>query len=130
MKSNQNNNRIIQILEPSEVIRRFNDAFLRHDPSGLADLIAKNCVLENTGPAPDGSRHKGRAACLAVWQDIATTKGIRFATEDIVVTGDRAIIRWRLYWGKRKAQSVRGVNLMRMRNGLIVEAFGYIKGGD
>jgi hypothetical protein len=40
--------------------------------------------------------------------------------------GDRAIIRWRLWRGDT---SQRGVNLMRVRDGLIVEAMGYVKAG-
>jgi hypothetical protein len=35
----------------AEVIRRFNNAFLRHDPTALADLIGEACVIENTTPA-------------------------------------------------------------------------------
>jgi hypothetical protein len=44
------------------------------------------------------------------------------------VTGERAIIRWRLWWGQGEHNSVRGVNLMRLQNGLIVEGLGYVKG--
>jgi ketosteroid isomerase-like protein len=112
----------------SEVIRRFNDAFQRHDPSLLADLVAEDCVIENTTPAPDGARHVGRAACLKLWQEIATTPGIAFDLEDVVVADDRAVIRWRLRRGDRHEDSIRGVNLMRVRDGLIVEGMGYVKG--
>jgi ketosteroid isomerase-like protein len=115
--------------DTSEVIHRFNDAFQRHDPSGLAALIAEDCVLENTQPAPDGSRHVGREACLAVWQRIATAPGTYFVLEDVIVNDDRAIILWRFCWGEIDTQSVRGVNLMRVRDGLIVEARGYVKAG-
>ena len=37
------------------------------------------------------------------------------------------MIRWRLWWGNGESNSVRGVNLMRVRDGLIVEAMGYVK---
>jgi hypothetical protein len=43
----------------AEVIEQFNNAFQRHNPSLLVDLIVENCVLENTTPAPDGARHEG-----------------------------------------------------------------------
>ena len=46
------------------ILQRFNDAFQNHDPSVLPDLVAEDCVIENTVPAPDGARHAGRAACL------------------------------------------------------------------
>ena len=42
--------------------------------------------------------------------------------------GDRAIIRWRFCWGEGEENSIRGVNLMRVDNGLIIEAMGYVKG--
>jgi hypothetical protein len=41
---------------------------------------------------------------------------------------ERAIIRWRYWWGDGAQNSVRGVNLMKVRDGLIVEGLGYIKG--
>jgi hypothetical protein len=113
-------------LDTTEVIRRFNEAFQRHDPAALAPLVGERCVLENSQPAPDGSRHEGRAACLAVWQSIATTPGTSFDLEETLVLGERAIIFWRYRW---QGGSVRGVNVMRVENGVIVEARGYVKGG-
>jgi ketosteroid isomerase-like protein len=112
----------------SEVIRRFNQAFQQHDPAGLPELIAADCVIENSNPAPNGSRHVGREACVELWRGIATTPGTHFDLEEVVVTGERATIRWRLWWGEDEDNSVRGVNLMRVRNGQIVEALGYVKG--
>jgi ketosteroid isomerase-like protein len=113
----------------SEVIRRFNEAFQQHDPAALRALIADDCVIENSNPAPNGSRHVGRQACLELWQRIATAAGTHFDLEEVVVTGERATIRWRLRWGEDESHSVRGVNLMRVQNGQIVEALGYVKGG-
>jgi ketosteroid isomerase-like protein len=112
----------------SEVIRRFNEAFQQHDPAALPELIAADCVIENSNPAPNGSRHVGREACLTLWRRIATMPGTRFDLEDVVVTGERATIRWRLRWGESESDSVRGVNLMHVRDGQIVEALGYVKG--
>jgi ketosteroid isomerase-like protein len=112
----------------SDVIRRFNDAFQRHDPSALSELIADDCVIENSNPAPNGSRHVGRQACLELWQRIATAPGTHFDIEEVRVSDERATIRWRLHWGKDEKNSVRGVNLMHVRGGLIVEALGYVKG--
>ena len=112
----------------AEMMERFNGAFLTHDPTLLEDLVAENCVIENTVPAPDGARYEGRAACLGLWRQIATAPGTWFEVEGVEVFGDRAILRWRFHWGDAAADSVRGVNLMRVRGGLIVEALGYVKG--
>ena len=113
----------------AEILTRFNQVFLDHDPSVLEHLVGEDCVVENTQPAPDGSRHEGKAACLQLWSGIATNTGIAFETESITARGDRGEIRWRLRWGPGHADTVRGVNLMRVRDGRIVEAAGYVKGG-
>jgi hypothetical protein len=115
-------------VETAEVMRRFNNVFQRHDPAALSELVAPGCVIENTKPAPNGNRLVGRDACVAAWTEIATTPGTYFDLEEVFVAGDRAIIRWRFCWGESEAESVRGVNLMRVADGLIVEALGYVKG--
>lgn len=123
LEDNQQTNK-----DTAEVVRRFNEVFQRHDPSALTELVAPECVIENTRPAPNGSRHVGRDACVAQWKEIAITPGTHFDFEEVFVAGDRAIIRWRYCWGAGEADSVRGVNLMRVHGGLIVEAMGYVKG--
>ncbi|WP_407178147.1 nuclear transport factor 2 family protein [Bradyrhizobium sp. STM 3562] len=110
------------------VLRRFNQVFITHDPAALAELVADDCIIENTQPAPDGSRHEGKDACVDLWTRIATTSGVHFEPESIIARGDRGEIRWRLIWGPDRLDSVRGVNLMRVRDGRIVEVQGYIKG--
>jgi len=114
--------------ETAELMRRFNDAFRFHDPAALPELVAEDCVIENTQPAPNGSRHVGREACLAVWQGLAGATDTQFELEEVFVVDDRAIIRWRYRFGATEASSIRGVNLMRVRAGRIVEAMGYVKG--
>src|SRR5690242_4394909 len=122
------NDTAMQMDETAEIIPRFNDVFLRHDPSALDDLVAEDCIIENTQPAPSGARQVGRNACVATWRQIATAPGTHFDLEDVVVAADRAIIRWRYWWGEGESDSVRGVNLMRVRDGRIIEAMGYVKG--
>lgn len=115
-----------QSSQTAEIMRRFNDVFQLHDPSALPGLIAEDCVIENTTPAPDGARHVGRQACVGLWSAIATQPCTRFDLEETFVAGERATIRWRYFM--TDGNSVRGVNLMRVEHGLIVEAMGYVKG--
>lgn len=110
----------------AEIMRRFNDVFQNHDPSALPGLVAEDCVIENTMPAPNGARHAGREACVGLWSAIASEPGTRFDLEETFVAGERATIRWR-YW-RADGNSIRGVNLMRVADGQIVEAIGYVKG--
>jgi len=116
-------------VDTAAVIARFNDAFQKHDPALLDGLIAEDCVVENNSPAPDGARYLGRAACLAWWQGIAADTTSGFDLEDVIVCGDRATILWRFRFGDGNENSVRGVNLMLVRDNLIVEGKGYVKSG-
>jgi ketosteroid isomerase-like protein len=116
------------VSDTSEVVRRFNDAFRYHDPSRLDGLVGEECVMEAIQPAPDGARYVGRAACLEFWRALAGDRSTQFETEDVTVTGDRANILWRYRFGA--GEHVRGVTLVRVRDGVIVEALGYSKVPD
>ena len=109
--------------DTAAVIDQYNAAFLERAPEKLVDLIAPDCVMEGTGPAPDGHVWTGYDECLAGWQSLASDPAVRFEVEHVDVDADRAVIRWRL----NAAESFRGVNLMRVRDGKIVEALGYGK---
>ncbi|WP_331766949.1 nuclear transport factor 2 family protein [Embleya sp. NBC_00896] len=120
----------------ADVMRRFNTAFIEHDPSGLADLVGEDCVMDSVQPAPNGTRYVGRAACVEFWEALALDRNTQFTPEEVMVAGDRAVIRWRVrfggddvnaVFGDMDANSVSGVNLMLVRDGRIVEAFGYTK---
>ena len=115
----------MQTNETAEIMRRFNQAFLQHEPAALKDLIAPDCVMESIQPAPNGTRYEGYDACLAFWQGLAADQVAYFDVEDTIAMGDHAVIRWRFNFGD--GGSVRGVNLMRVRDGRIVEALGYAK---
>jgi len=105
------------------VIDQFHSAFLERAPDKLVDLIAADCMMEGVGPAPDGNVWTGYDECLAGWQGLASDPTIQFEHEHVDVYGDRAIILWRL----TGAQDYRGVTLMRVRDGKIIEALGYGK---
>ncbi len=112
-----------------QIVERFHNAFAKNRPEDLDDLIGEDCVLENTAPAPDGARYDGREACLAFWKGIASSANLAFEAEEIWTSEDRGIIRWRLRWGEGEADRIRGINIMRVRDGKIVEGLGYVKGG-
>jgi ketosteroid isomerase-like protein len=50
------------------VIDHFNKAFNWHDADALAPLLTDDTVLEDTSPAPDGTRIEGKAPVLAFWR--------------------------------------------------------------
>lgn len=110
-----------------EVLDLYNDAFRLHDPGRLDDLVADDCVIEDTGPAPDGARREGGQVCLARWSELAGNRALRFTPEAAEIHGDLAVQPWVLQWGDGEQDRVRGVNLIRIREGKIVEARGYVK---
>jgi len=110
-----------------EVMDRYNQAFHLHDPTLLVDLISDDCVIEDTSPAPAGARHEGGRACLARWSALAGSADLRFSPERAEILGDLAVAPWILRWGTGENDWVRGVNLIRVRDGRIVEARGYVK---
>lgn len=121
-------------IDTAEVIRRFNEAFTSHDPSGLGDLLADDCVMVSVQPAPDGTRYEGREECLKFWAALAADLNTSFTPHDVSVAGDRATIQWRATFtdgeatfGEGHTTSVLGVNVMRVRDGRITEALGYSK---
>ena len=108
-----------------DVIQRFHDALNSHDLDALGLVVHEECVFETTAP-PDGTRHVGRDAVLAACQDFfVQSPGARFTMEEIVPVEDRAFVLWRYDWGDGH---VRGVDVMRVRDGKVVETFAYVKG--
>jgi SnoaL-like protein len=107
----------------TQVLQRFNQAFISHDPTLLEELLAEDCVLESA----ESERYFGRDACLEFWSKMVADEQLTFEPEDIWVSGQRGVIRWRMSRGAAD-KSVRGVSLMRLRAGLIVESLGYVKG--
>jgi ketosteroid isomerase-like protein len=109
--------------------------FLRAFGSGDVDAclveMTPDCVFEATGPAPDGVRHEGADAVRAVWaQMFADTTDPAFTTEEQVVAGDRAMFRWSYGWTGADGTPghVRGVDVVRFRDGRICEKLSYVKG--
>jgi ketosteroid isomerase-like protein len=111
-----------------EVVRRFNEAFNRHDVDGVMALMTDTCVFENTFPAPDGERYEGQAAVRAFWERFfASTPQALFETEEDFAVGDRAVVRWIFRWDGRGGH-VRGVDVMKVRGGKVAEKLAYVKG--
>ena len=107
------------------VLERFNRAFLEHDPSLLEPLIAPDCVIERLTPTPDGTHLHGRDACLANGQALAANRDGNFTLGEVWVMGERGLI----FWEYRIGGAVqKGLNVMTVRDGLVVEGRGYTKG--
>jgi predicted SnoaL-like aldol condensation-catalyzing enzyme len=109
----------------------FNEAFNRHDVAGMMQLMSDDCVFENTHPAPDGTVYSGKDVVTQFWQDFfRESPQAHLEIEEIFGLGFRCIVRWRYDWvdvaGKKG--HVRGVDIFRLKNGLISEKLSYVKG--
>ena len=83
----------------TEVIDRFNRAFVDRDRDLLMDLVAEDCVMESVQPAPAGERVTGRQACLDWWGALVDDHTSQFEPQEVVVAGERATIRWNYRYG-------------------------------
>ena len=89
-------------------------------------LMTEDCNFENTLPPPDGERHVGQADVRRFRQEFFDgTPRARFEAEEMVVAGDRAVVRWRFDWG---GGHVRGIDLFKVRGGKVAEKLSYVKG--
>ena len=114
-----------------DVIGRFGAAWEAWDLDAIMALMAEDAVFESTGPAPDGVRIEGAAAVRAEWEGmLRDTRDAEFRFEEAFVSGDRATARWQFSWTNDDGSRghVRGADVMRVRDGLVVEKYSYVKG--
>ena len=112
------------------VIERFNAAFNRHDTEAVAALLTDDTVFEDTSPAPDGKRLEGKTAVVEFWRGwFARNPDARFETEEMIVSGNRAVVRW-VYHKVRNGQPwhLRGVDVFAVREGKVAAKLAYVKG--
>src|SRR5437868_98955 len=111
--------------ELSALADEFGQAWNDHDLDRAMELVTDDVVFESTGPAPDGERHERRDAVRSVWKAMFDDRRSQFDTEDLLCMDDRIVSTWRYTWGDGH---VRGVDVMRVRDGRISEKFSYVKG--
>ena len=107
------------------VVTAFGAAWADHDLAAALALIGDDCVFDNTSPAPDGTRFVGRTEIGEAWRPIFDDPATRFEEEETFAVDDRVVQRWRYSWADGH---VRGVDVFRVRDGLVVEKFSYVKG--
>ena len=110
-----------------ETIDRFNDAFRRRDKEALAALVHEDCLMVSAQPAPDGTAYVGKDDCVAFWSELLDDESTTFEVEHVFTDGDWATVRWRYRFGPTDAESVLGVNVTRVSDGLVREQLGYTK---
>ncbi len=114
-----------------EVINKFNEAFNRHDVPAVMALMTVDCIFDNTYPPPDGERFEGQEAVGRFWEEFfRSSPDAVFQSEEMFACGDRCVIRWRYNWTNTDGSRghVRGVDVLRVRDGKVAEKLAYVKG--
>ncbi len=113
-----------------EVIDRFNDAINKHDTEAVTALLTDDTVFEDTSPPPDGRRYEGKQSVVEFWRGwFARNPDARFESEEVIVAGDRAVVRW-IYRKIRDGRPwhLRGVDVFVVRDGKVAAKLAYVKG--
>jgi predicted SnoaL-like aldol condensation-catalyzing enzyme len=123
--------RMSKIESGMRAVLEFNEAFNRHDVAGMMQLMSDDCIFENSEPAPDGSVYSGKEVVTHFWQDFfRQSPQAQIEIEEIFGYGERCIMRWKYSWEDPRGEKghVRGVDIFRVRNGVILEKLSYVKG--
>ncbi len=108
-----------------DTVETFGAAWAAHDLDAALAMITDDCLFDNTDPAPDGTPHVGRDAIRAAWKPIFDNEDANFAAEETFAAGDRVVQRWVYTWA---TGHVRGVDVFKIRDGLVSEKLSYVKG--
>lgn len=118
--------RMSKVESAIRIVIEFNEAFNRHDVAGMMQLMSDDCIFENTDPAPDGTVYSGKEAVTRFWQDFfRESPNAHIEIEEIFGLGLRCVMRWRYEWADGH---VRGVDIFKLKDGLICEKLSYVKG--
>jgi len=112
-------------MDAIKVVEVFGQTWADHDLDAAIALITEDCVFDNTDPAPDGTRYVGRDAIREAWRPIFEDAAASFTAEETFAAGDRVVQLWRYDWA---SGHVRGVDVFKIRDGLVAEKLSYVKG--
>ena len=123
--------RMSKVESAIRVVLAFNEAFNRHDVTGMMQLMTDDCIFENTAPSPDGTLYTGKEAVTQFWQEFfRESPQAHLEIEEIFGFDKRCVLRWRYHWVEATGQKghVRGVDIFKVRDGFISEKLSYVKG--
>lgn len=121
---------VVPAAEVRSAIERYRDAVNRHDMEAVVAAFTEDGLIDCT-PAPDGERYEGSVRIKELFQQLFDPAAERaFETEEVIIAGDRAVVRWRHRWvdSAGRPGHVRGVDVLQVRDGKIAEKLSYVKG--
>ena len=123
--------RMSKIEGAARLVLEFNEAFNRHDVSGMMQLMSDDCIFENTAPAPDGTVYSGKEAVTHFWQDFfRESPHAHIEIEEVFGFGNRCVMHWKYSWvdATEIKGHVRGVDIFEVKDGYIRKKLSYVKG--
>jgi ketosteroid isomerase-like protein len=122
--------RMQKIESAARIVMAFTEAFNQHDIPAMMQLLSDDCLFEETSPAPDGTTYSGKTAITQYYHDFFThSPQGHLKIEELLGYGIRCSMRWRYDWvdAAGNPAHLRGLDLLRVQNGLICEKLSYVK---
>jgi ketosteroid isomerase-like protein len=113
------------------LVLEFHEALNHRDLAAMMACMSEDCRFENTYPAPDGTIYAGKEAVTRFWEEFfQQSPHARFDVEEVFGLGNRCVLRWRYEWVDESGKKghVRGVDIFKIKDGLICEKLSYVKG--
>jgi ketosteroid isomerase-like protein len=101
------------------------------DVAAMRQLMSDDCLLETRSPAPDGVVVAGKEAVTQYWETFFDEwHEAQLEIEEVFGLGLRSVLRWRWTWEDEAGEkgALRGVDILRVKGGLISEILTYNKG--
>jgi ketosteroid isomerase-like protein len=118
--------------EIEESLRKWNEAWSKHDLDGVMELFHDEILFENW----TGARAEGKEALRQAWADwFAHNGGFRFTEEETFIDEiqQKALYRWQLDWPsfekgfEGRPETRRGVDVIHFKDGKIIRKLTYSK---
>ena len=122
--------RPVTAADVTNAVERYHDALNRNDVEAAVAAFTDDAVIDCT-PPPDGERYEGADRIRTLFRQLFDSAADRsFDTEEVFFAGDRAVVRWCHRWVDASGRNghVRGVDVLRIRDGKIAEKLAYVKG--
>jgi hypothetical protein len=110
---------------------QFYEAVNGRDVAAMGQLMSDDCLMETREPGPEGAVIAGQEAVIGYWEGFfQESPGAQMEMEEIFGLGMRCVLRWRWVWenGAGARRTLRGVDIVRVKGGLISEILTYSKG--
>jgi ketosteroid isomerase-like protein len=108
----------------------FNKAFNHHDVPALLALVSEDCFFVNPDPFTEAASYSGRETLFRFWDHFfAVHPRAQMDIEELFGFSIHCVMRWRFDYvdSAGASRQLQGVDLFRIKNGLICEKLTYLK---